>query len=197
MEQSHLFFDKKDLKYCGKDVIIGKTVRIRKPSETIILDGSIIDDFTYISCGITIGRYCHIASNVSISGGAGHFEMGDCSTLSNGVSVHCASSDYREMGLDLPSVPREFQFGGEVGNVKLGKFVVVGAHSCILPNVNIPDGAAFGAYTLIKSSYELLKYHTYVGNSPKEWRDLGERTGQEKLENIKEHLKAQYYVLPK
>jgi acetyltransferase-like isoleucine patch superfamily enzyme len=44
----------------------------------------------------------------------------------------------------------EDQFGGEVGSVELGDFVTVGAHSCILPNVNLPKGFACGAHSLIK-----------------------------------------------
>ena len=43
----NIFFDKSKLKYCGENVIIGKTVRIRKPEEVSIGDGTIIDDFTY------------------------------------------------------------------------------------------------------------------------------------------------------
>ena len=158
----NIFFDKSKLKYCGKDVIIGKTVRIRKPEECIIGDGTIIDDFTYISCAITIGKHCHISSNVNISGGKGHFYMGDYSTLSSHCSVHCASSDYRYFSMDLPSVPEEMQFGGEVGDIKLGNNVVVGAHSTILPHVVVPYGVAFGAYTLIKNQ-EYLADHLYIG----------------------------------
>ena len=77
----NIFFNKKDLLYCGENVIIGKTVRIRKPEECVIDDNTIIDDFAYISCGITIGKNCHIASHVSISGGAGSFFMDDYSTI--------------------------------------------------------------------------------------------------------------------
>ena len=103
----NIFFDKSKLKYCGKNVIIGKTVRIRKPEECIIGDNTIIDDFAYISCVIEIGSNCHIASHVSISGGAGKFKMGNYSTISNHCSIHCASSDYSSVSLDLPSVPKE------------------------------------------------------------------------------------------
>ncbi len=147
----NLFFDKKQLKYCGENVIIGKTVRIRKPEECVIMDGTIIDDFTYISCPIEIGINCHISSNVSISGGSGKFIMNDFSTLSSHVSVHTCSSDYNSLSLDLPSVPKELQFGGEVGEVKIDRFVTVGSHSVILPDVYLPEGFACGAFSLIKN----------------------------------------------
>lgn len=158
----NIFFDKSKLKYCGKNVIIGKTVRIRKPEECIIGDNTIIDDFAYISCPIEIGKNCHIASHVSISGGRGKFKMGDYSTLSSHVSVHCASSDYTQTSLDLPSVPEEEQFGGFVEDVEIGNFVVVGSHSVILPGVKLPDKLACGAFTLLnKKDYEELGL--YVG----------------------------------
>lgn len=158
----NIFFDKKRLKYCGDNVIIGKTVRIRKPEECVIGDGTIIDDFTYISCAIEIGKNCHIASHVSISGGAGSFKMGDYSTISNHCSIHCASSDYSEVSLDLPSVPLEDQFGGDVGSIIIGDFVTVGAHSCILPHVVLPNGFACGSHSLIKED-NFDEWSLYVG----------------------------------
>ena len=170
----NIFFDLSRLKHLGKNVIIGKTVRIRKPEEVSIGDNTIIDDFTYISCALDIGKNCHIASNVSISGGDGKLTIGDYSTISNGCSIHCASSDYRECSLDLPSVPKEDQFGGVVEDINIGNYVVVGAHSCILPGASIPDGAAFGAYSLVKKQSNLKPFHLYVGN---DCRDLGERNG--------------------
>jgi galactoside O-acetyltransferase len=160
--KDNIYFNRSDLKYCGKIVIIGKTVRIRKPEECSIGDNTIIDDFTYISCAIEIGKNCHIASNVSISGGNGKFVMGDYSTLSSHVSVHCASSDYTKTSLDLPSVPKNEQYGGHVEDIKLGEHVVIGSHSVILPGVSIPNYVACGAFTLIdKKKYEELGL--YVG----------------------------------
>lgn len=179
---NHIFFNLSDLKSVGKNVIIGKTVRIRQPENVIIGDNTIIDDFTYISCAMEIGNNCHIASNVSISGGKGKLTMGNYSTISNGSSVHCASSDYKYCSLDLPSVPENQQFGGEVSDINISDFVVVGAHSCILPGSNIPEGSTYGAYTLIKPTSKLLPYHLYVGNN---CRDLGERKGREKFEEFK------------
>lgn len=151
----NLFFDKSKLKYCGEGVIIGKTVRIRKPEECIIGDGTIIDDFTYISSIVEIGKNCHIASNVSISGGAGKLIIGDYSTISNHCSIHCASSDYIGVSMDLPSAAKELRFGGVVKDVTIGRFVTIGAHSCILPGTMLPDAFACSAYCLVtEQQYE-------------------------------------------
>ncbi len=182
---NNIFFDLSKLKHVGKNVIIGKTVRIRQPEKVSIGDNTIIDDFTYISCAAEIGKNCHIASNVSISGGKGTLVMGDYSTISNGCSLHCASSDYRMCSLDLPSVPEEQQFGGEVGDILIGDYVTIGAHSCILPYAKIPEGVAVGGYTMVKGVNRLLPYHLYVGHN---CRDLGERGNQEAMMNFKLNL---------
>jgi acetyltransferase-like isoleucine patch superfamily enzyme len=173
----NIFFDISKLKYCGENVTIGKTVRIRKPEEVSIGDGSIIDDFTYISCGMRVGKNCHIASNVSISGSKGHFTIGDYSTISNHTSIHCASSDYKNISLDLPSVPKNLQYGGDIGDINIGKFVTIGSHSCILPSVNLPDGFACGAYTLIKN-IKYIPYTLYAGIPAKE---ISKRSGKDEL----------------
>ena len=158
----NLYFDLNRLKYLGVGAIIGKAVRIRRPEECIIGDGSIIDDFAYISCPTEVGKYCHISSHVSISGGAGRFKMGNYSTVSNHCSVHCASSDYSSISLDLPSVPADRRFGGSVADVILGDYVTVGAHSCILPGSHLPSGSAFGAYSLVNGA-DYLPLGLYVG----------------------------------
>ena len=178
----NIFFDLNDLKHCGENVIIGKTVRIRKPHLVSIGDGTIIDDFTYISTAMEVGRHCHIAANVSILGGKGKLSIDDYSTLSAHVSVHCGSSDYRALSMDLPSVPEKLQFGGVNEDVNIGTFVTVGAHSCILPGANLPIGSAYGAYTLVKKS-ALLPYHLYVGVK---CNDLGKRdmSNIDKIESI-------------
>ena len=75
--QDNIFFDVSKLKHVGKNVVIGKTVRIRQPENVSIGDNTIIDDFAYISAKIDIGTNCHIASHSSISGSKGKFTMGN------------------------------------------------------------------------------------------------------------------------
>jgi galactoside O-acetyltransferase len=147
----NIFFDLSRLKYLGKNVIIGKTVRIRHPELVEIGDNSIIDDFTYISTSMKIGKFCHIAAGVNISGGAGFVEMGNYVAISAGCSIHAASSDYISASLDYPSVPEELRFGGIIENIFFSDFVLLGAHSVVLPGVNLPEGFASGAKTIVRN----------------------------------------------
>lgn len=151
----NLFLDLNDLKYLGNGAIIGKTVRIRKPQETIIKNYSIVDDFTYISCALEIGSYCHVASHVTLSGGKGKVRIGNCVGIATGCSIHTATSDYLSATLSIPSIPKEFQFGGTVEDVVIGNHVLLGAHTIVMPGVHLPDGFACAAGTIIrKFDYE-------------------------------------------
>ena len=62
----NIFFDINRLKKCGKNVIIGKTVRIRYPELVEIGDNVIIDDFTYISTALKLHSNVHISSGSKI-----------------------------------------------------------------------------------------------------------------------------------
>ena len=50
-------------------------------------------------------------------------------------------------------MPLELQYGGTIENIYIGDEVVIGAHSCILPGVILPNGVACGAYTLVKKQF--------------------------------------------
>jgi acetyltransferase-like isoleucine patch superfamily enzyme len=175
----NIFFDPRTLKYLGEGAIVGKTVRIRHPQHCIIGDGAIIDDFAYISAHVEIGRHCHIGSHAAISGGERRFVLGEYSTMSSHCSVHCASSEYTAVSLDLPSAPPAEKFGGEIGEVIIGRYVTIGAHSCILPGARLPDGSAFGAYSLIKADdYQSLGLYAGIPVTFRGWRTVPDRAPQ-------------------
>jgi acetyltransferase-like isoleucine patch superfamily enzyme len=162
----NIFFDLKRLKYLGVGARVGKTVRIRRPEEVIIGDGCIIDDFTYISCEMVLGKHCHIAPNVTISGGSSKVTLGDYVAISTGCSLHAASSDYLTASLDLPSVPEELRFGGTAEEIVLGDHVILGSHTVVMPGVNLPTGVATGAHTILRNKkYE--EWFLYLGHEAK------------------------------
>lgn len=166
----NLFFDKRDLKYCGKNVIIGKTVRIRKPQEAIIQDNVIIDDFTYIACSVEIGPYAHISSNCSFIGGAGKVKIGAFSSIATGCRLITGSTNFLTDGLNSSTVPSEYLAKAIIEPIIIEEFVAIGANTVILPGVAAKQGMSVGAQSLLtKKNYK--EWMLYIGNPAKPARE--------------------------
>jgi acetyltransferase-like isoleucine patch superfamily enzyme len=150
----NIFFSLDRLRYCGKNVIIGKTVRIRYPELVEIGDNSIIDDFTYVSTRLVLAANVHIAAGCKLIGGReASVCMGEYSTLAPNVILSAGSDDYMA-GIATPLVPRQYKGRCEVGTIELGRHCIVGAGSVVMPNVTFGEGAALGALSLAKRSLD-------------------------------------------
>jgi galactoside O-acetyltransferase len=122
-----------------------------------------IDDFCVFSAGIggiSLGNYVHIAIGCSLMG-AGKITISDFSALSSRVAVYSSNDDYSGAKMTNPTVPS--QYSGVIhADVFLGKHVIVGSGSVILPGVTIERGVAVGALSLIKK--DCKEFGIYVGN---------------------------------
>lgn len=180
----NIFFDKKKLKYCGEGAIIGKTVRIRHPEKVVIGDGSIIDDFCYISSALEIGKNTHVASHVNISGGEGIVSIGDYVGIASGCSLISQSSDYLSASFELPSIPKCKRFGGYGSYIHISDHVLLGSQTIVLPDVTLPEGLASSAKTILRNKkYE--EWHLYSGENSKKLLKRNNRKLFEHLKNIK------------
>lgn len=149
---NNIFFDVSKLKKCGKNVIIGKTVRIRYPELVEIGDNVIIDDFTYISTQLRISSYVHIAAGCKLIGGINSYiELNNYTTLAPNCMLGAGSDDY-ELGLTHPMIPIQYRGNLTIGKIILNKFVIIGASSVILPNIICAEGVAIGALSLVKQN---------------------------------------------
>lgn len=176
----NIFFNHKDLRCCGKNVIIGKTVRIRYPELVEIGDNVIIDDFTYISTALKIHSNVHISSGCKIIGGkSAYVEMYDYSTLAPNVVLSAGSDDYTS-GIATPMVPIHFKGKVKIGKIIINKHCIVGAGSVVLPDVVFEEGACLGALSLANRSL-----HEYTLNAGIPARFLKMRNKEEiiNLEN--------------
>ncbi len=157
----NIFFDISQLKHCGNNVIIGKTVRIRYPELVSIGDNVIIDDFTYISTALSVESNVHIASGCKLIGGRGaSIAIGEFSTLAPNVVLAAGSDDYVS-GIASPLVPLEYKGNVQIGEIRLGRHCIVGANSTVLPNVIFNDGAAVGSQSLVKG--DIAAWELFAG----------------------------------
>ena len=145
----NIFFDPSKLAYLGKNVIIGKTVRIRHPELVSVGDNSIIDDFCYISGEVTVGKYVHVGASCSVQASGATIKLNDFSALASGVRAFATSADYINVKLDTVTVPEGIR-GAAVGEpIVLEPFSWVGANSVILPGATLPIGCVVGALTKV------------------------------------------------
>jgi len=144
--------------------IISQNIRLRHPEHFQIGKGSIVDDFSYFSTKIRIGKYSHIASGCSIAGGIDFsFCIGDFSSLSSGVKIWCSSNDYVNdlVMINLPQV--EMQIQSIEGDVVLSDYTGVGSNSVIMPNNHIPIGTVVGALSFVPPSFPMDPWTVYAG----------------------------------
>jgi len=122
-----------------------------------------IDDFCVFSAGvggIELGNYIHVAVYTSLIG-AGKIKLSDFCNISSRVSIYSSNDDYSGTTLTNPTVPRKYT-GVTHAGVFLGKHVIIGTGSVILPGVTMEEGVAVGALSLINKRCQA--FGIYSGN---------------------------------
>jgi galactoside O-acetyltransferase len=135
----------------GENVLIDRTVRFYGPSRITIGSNVRIDAYSVISAGaegIAIGNHVHIGVFVFLTG-ASRIELHDFSGLSGRVSLYSSNDDYHGDALTGPTVPDELRKVTSAP-VIVGRHVVVGAGSVVLPGVTLQEGSCVGALSLIR-----------------------------------------------
>lgn len=160
----NIFFNLSDLADLHETAIIGKTVRIRKPGLVRIRAGSIIDDFTYISCGLTVGRFTHIGANSVIIGGDAQVDIGDFVNIAPGIRLIAASNDFSGGGLVGPTIPAAYASASVSSTIKVADHVLFGTNVVVLPGTSVPEGLSAGAGTVLSPKIVLEPWTVYVGN---------------------------------
>lgn len=122
--------------YNCKHIHIGNNVRI--------------DDFCVLSAGkggIYIGDYIHIAVYSSLIGAA-KITLDDFSNISSRVSIYSSNDDYSGASMTNPMVPTEFT-NVTHADVNIGRHVIIGSGSVVLPGITLEEGVAVGALSLV------------------------------------------------
>jgi len=110
-----------------------------------------IDDFCVLSAGeggIHIGSHVHVAV-FSCLIGAGAITLADFANISSRVAIYSSSDDYSGATMTNPTVPDEFK-AVDHAPVSIGRHVVIGSGSVVLPGAVLEDGVAVGALSMMR-----------------------------------------------
>lgn len=160
---------------------VGRQVRVARNAVILGLprislgDHVRIDGGTTLSVGdggwLTLGSHIHIGSGGYISAGAG-VELADFCNLSQGVRIYSRSDDYSGEHLTNPTVPARF-LGVTAAPVRLGRHVIVGSGSVILPGCTLAEGCAVGALSLVNR--DLAPWGIHAGTPARRLRERSRR----------------------
>jgi acetyltransferase-like isoleucine patch superfamily enzyme len=150
----------------GKNVQLSNRASFYNCAQISIGDHVRIDDFCVLSAGvggILIGNHVHIAVYSSLIG-AGEIVLSDFANISSKVSIYSSSDDYSGEWMTNPTIPAKFT-GVTHGKVFVGRHVIVGCNSVILPNIALADGVAIGALSLVNK--DCVAFGIYAGSPAK------------------------------
>jgi acetyltransferase-like isoleucine patch superfamily enzyme len=155
-------------KHIGEGVKISEKASMYDCDRIEIGDGTRIDDFCVISGKVVFGRNIHIAPFCLIAGGEMGVIFEDFSGLAYHGAVFSQSDDYMGSTMTNPTIPGKYK-NEKKEQVHIGRHVIIGASSIIMPGVVVAEGCSIGAMSLITKS--TLPWGVYVGSPAKRIMD--------------------------
>ncbi|MEM7611031.1 MAG: acyltransferase [Pseudomonadota bacterium] len=153
-----------NFKSLGLNVRISDRAAIYNPELIEVGDHSRIDDFCVVSGRVSLGRNVHLAVFSNIAGGTEGVCLEDFCGLAYGCQVFSQSDDYSGETMTNPTVPTQFK-NERRARVVLGRHSIVGANSVVFPGVEMGEGTAVGAMSVVTRSTD--PWSIYVGNPAK------------------------------
>ncbi len=145
--------NKLGFKTLGKHVKISNKASIYNHDQIEIGDHSRIDDFCVLSGRISLGRNVHIAVFCNLAGGEMGIRLDDFSGLAYGCQIFTQSDDYSGKTMTNPTVPDQFKSETKK-EIRIGRHCIVGTNSIVLPGVELAEGTAIGAMSMVTKSTE-------------------------------------------
>lgn len=144
-----------DFKSIGNSVKISRRAAFYNSNRIEIGDNSRIDDFCVLSAGeggIVIGRNVHIAVYSCLIG-KGKITIDDYANISSRVSIYSSNDDYSGDFMTNPTVDSRYT-NVTSAPVRVGRHVIVGSGSIILPGAILGEGACIGALSFVNKICE-------------------------------------------
>ena len=172
--------------------IVSQHVRIRWPEHFEIGEYSIVDDFSYFSTRVRIGRCSHVASGCSIAGGGDRlFVLGDFSSLSSGVKIWCTSDDFRnDLVTIVPQGVGPLKESLIAGDVIFDNYTAAGSNSVVMPDNRIPEGTVIGALSFVPARFHFEAWAVYAGIPSRKIADRNRRAVHAQADVLRQRLAA-------
>lgn len=146
----------------GRSARLSDRASFHNCSKIRLGDNVRIDDFCVLSAGeggIILGDHIHVAVYSSLIGAA-PIILADYCNISSRVAIYSSNDDYSGAAMTNPTVPSDFT-GVSHAEVRLGRHVIIGTGTVILPGVTLEEGAAVGALSLVKK--DCRSFGIYAG----------------------------------
>lgn len=165
-ESNNSFYSIDELKslgfrHVGQDVYVSRKASLYGCGKMSIGNHVRIDDFCILSGKVEIGNYVHVAAYSALYGGENGVYIEDFANISSRVSVYSVSDDYSGETMTNPMVPDEYKKVTSAP-VHIGKHVIIGSTSVVLPGVHVAEGGSFGCFSLIKEDTEAWWIYTGI-----------------------------------
>jgi galactoside O-acetyltransferase len=134
---------------CG--VKVSDRTSFRGVSHIDLGDNVRIDGFCVLPAGeggIRLGRNIHVAVYTCMIG-AGRITLGDFSNISSRVAIYSSSDDYSGATMTNPTGPDKYK-KVDHADVEIGRHVVIGSGSIVLPGAVLEDDVAVGALSMMR-----------------------------------------------
>jgi galactoside O-acetyltransferase len=150
----------------GINVQVSKRATFINPGNIVLGSNVRIDDYVLITASsgfLRIGNFVHVGA-LSYFNCNGDITFEDFSGVSQGVKIYSASDDFSGAYLTNPTVPLKFR-SPTMGKVVIRRHALIGSNTVILPNVEVGEGAAVGAQSLVTSN--LSPWYIHFGSPTK------------------------------
>lgn len=145
----------------GKHVLICRNCQIYSPETISLGDNVLIDDYVVMNGDITLGNYDHISSHsVLYTGEHSRIVFGKASGCASHVSFYAISNDYIGTETGSQFLPKQ-QSNFIDEDIIIGDYVIIGTHSVVLPGVQMGEGCAIGALSVVNKNTR--PWWLYVG----------------------------------
>ncbi len=157
-----------NFKSLGNDVKISDKAAIYCPEKISLGDNSRIDDFCLVKGPLTLGRYAYLTPHCLVSSSRDEIVIDDFACLAFRVSVFSSTDDYHGTSISNSQIPDEYK-QVEHGGIHIGRHVIIGSHSVIMPGVNLAEGCSVGAMAFVNKS--TTPWGIYAGIPAKRIKD--------------------------